>query len=148
MPQMAATVQGASRADRCKYHEGLAKNAFWPGAARLGSTSRAGFSGANDAPAAVSMKEYRLLAWPELPAEYRRTAHRRALSEMSQRFMSLAKLVEVSGLKKSEIRAFVEMLDGRAVIAERDTTVPDSFFDSISPLGWLRRAMNSSHERR
>ena len=94
------------------------------------------------------MKEYRLLAWPELPAEYRRTAHRRALSEMSQRFMSLAKLVEVSGLKKSEVRAFVEMLDGRAVIAERDTTVPDSFFDSISPLGWLRRAMNSTHERR
>ena len=94
------------------------------------------------------MKEYRLLAWPELPAEYRRTAHRRALSEMSQRFMSLAKLVEVSGLKKSEIRAFVEMLDGRAVITERDTTVPDSFFDSISPFGWLRRAMNSTHERR
>jgi hypothetical protein len=94
------------------------------------------------------MKEYRLLAWPELPAEYRRTAHRRALSEMSQRFMSLAKLVEVSGLKKSEIRSFLEMLDGRAVIAERDTTAPDSFLDSISPLGWLRRAMSSSHERR
>src|SRR5204863_9732688 len=46
-----------------------------------------------------SMKEYRPLAWPELPAEDRRTAHRRALSEMSQRVMSLAKLVEVSGLK-------------------------------------------------
>jgi len=26
--------------------------------------------------------------------------------------------------------------------------VPDSFFDSLSPLGWLRRAMNSTHERR
>jgi hypothetical protein len=94
------------------------------------------------------MKEYRLLAWPELPAEYRRTAHRRALSEMSQRFMSLAKLVEVSGLKKSEIRSFLEMLDGRAVLTEQDTTAPDSFLDSISPLGWLRRAMNASHERR
>ena len=87
------------------------------------------------------MKEYRLLAWPELPAEYRRTAHRRALSEMSQRYMSLAKLVEVSGLKKSEMRAFLEMLDGRAVIADRDTTAPDSFLDSIRPLGWLRRAI-------
>ena len=94
------------------------------------------------------MKEYRLLAWPELPAEYRRTAHRRALSEMSQRFMSLAKLVEVSGLKKSEIRAFVEMLDGRAVIAERDTTVPDSFFDSIGKLSWFRRPGNPTHEGR
>jgi hypothetical protein len=94
------------------------------------------------------MKEYRLLAWPELPAEYRRTAHRRALSEMSQRFMSLAKLVEVSGLKKAEVRAFLDMLDGRAVLADRDTTAPDSFFDSISPFGWLRRAMSSNHERR
>jgi hypothetical protein len=94
------------------------------------------------------MKEYRLLAWPELPAEYQRTAHRRALSEMSQRFMSLAKLVEVSGLKKGEVRAFVELLDSRAVIAERDTTAPDSFFDSLSPLGWLRRAINANHDRR
>jgi hypothetical protein len=148
MPQIAKTVQRPLRADRCKYHEALANDASGLGAARLGSTSRTGSSGAIDQAAAPSMKEYRLLAWPELPAEYRRTAHRRALSEMSQRFMSLAKLVEVSGLKKSEIRAFIEMLDGRAVIAERDTTVPDSFFDSISPLGWLRRAMNSNHDRR
>jgi hypothetical protein len=93
------------------------------------------------------MKEYRLLAWPDLPAEYRRTAHRRALSEMSQRYVSVAKLVEVSGLKKSEIRSLLDTLDGRAVIADRDTTVPDSFFDSIKPLGWLRRAMSSSHDR-
>ena len=94
------------------------------------------------------MKEYRLLAWPELTADYQRTAHRRALSEMSQRYVSLAKLVEISGLKKGEARALIEMLDGRAVLAERDTTAPDSFFDSISPLGWLRRAMNANHERR
>jgi hypothetical protein len=94
------------------------------------------------------MKEYRLLAWPELPAEFRRTAHRRALSEMSQRYMSVAKLLEASGLKKVELRAFLEMLDGRALIAERDTTAPDSFLDSIRPLGWLRRAISTSHDRR
>jgi hypothetical protein len=94
------------------------------------------------------MKEYRLLAWPERPAEFRRTAHRRALSEMSQRYMSVAKLVEVSGLKKVELRAFLEMLDGRAVVSERDTTAPDSFLDSIRPLGWLRRAISTSHDRR
>ena len=94
------------------------------------------------------MKEYRLLAWPELPGEYRRTAHRRALSELSQRYISLAKLVEVSGLKKNEVRALIEMLDGRAVLAERDTTAADSFLDSISPFGWLRRAINASHDRR
>ena len=94
------------------------------------------------------MKEYRLLAWPELPAEYRRTAHRRALSEMSQRYVSAAKLLEVSGLKKAELRAFLEMLDSRAVVTERDTTAPDSFLDSIRPLGWLRRAISTSHVRR
>jgi hypothetical protein len=94
------------------------------------------------------MKEYRLLAWPELSAEYRRTAHRRALSEMSQRYVSFVKLVEVSGLKKAEVRAFLEMLDGRALITERDTTAPDSFLDSIRPLGWLRRAISTSHARR
>jgi hypothetical protein len=96
----------------------------------------------------LPMKEYRLLAWPELPAEYRRTAHRRALSEMSQRYVSLAKLVDVSGLKKAEVRAFLEMLDGRAALADRDTTAPDSFLDSIRPLGWLRRAINPNHDRR
>ena len=81
------------------------------------------------------MKEYRLLAWPDLPAEYQRTAHRRALSEMSQRFMSLAKLVEVSGLKKSDVRALVDLLDRawgleptsrlscQAILARQDVTV-------------------------
>jgi len=94
------------------------------------------------------MKEYRLLAWPELPAEYRRTAHRRVLSEMSQRFVSAAKLIEISGLKKTELRAFLEMLDDRAVLSDRDTAAPDSFLDSIRPLGWLRRAIGPSHDRR
>ena len=94
------------------------------------------------------MKEYRLLAWPELKGDYQRIAYRRALSEMSQRYLSLSKLVEISGLKKSEARALIEMLDGKSVIAERDTSAPDSFFDSISPLGWLRRAINPNHDRR
>ena len=94
------------------------------------------------------MKEYRLLAWPELPAEYHRTAHRRALSEMSGRYMSLAQLAEVSGLRKTEVRTLVDMLDRRGFIAERGMSAPDSFFDSISPLGWLRRAIAESPNRR
>ena len=94
------------------------------------------------------MKEYRLLAWPELPAEYRRTAHRRILSEMSQRFVSVPKLVEISGLKKAELRAFIEMLDDRDVVTDRDTAAPDSFLDSLRPLGWLRRAIGPHHDRR
>jgi hypothetical protein len=94
------------------------------------------------------MKDYRLLAWPELPAEYHRTAHRRALSEMSGRYMSLAQLAEVSGLKKQEVRAFVDMLERKGVIVKRDNTVSDSFLDSISPLGWLRRAIAVNQDRR
>ncbi|MEO6363475.1 MAG: hypothetical protein ABIO71_09625 [Caldimonas sp.] len=93
------------------------------------------------------MKEYRLLAWPELSAEFRRTGHRRVLSEMSLRYMSLVQLAEVSGLKKNEVRAFVEMLDGRGLVADRDSTAPDSFLDSIRPFGWLRRAKPVTQDR-
>lgn len=94
------------------------------------------------------MKEYRLLAWPEHSADFQRTGHRRVLSEMSLRYMSLAQLADVSGLKKNEVRSFVEMLDGRGLVADRDTTAPDSFLDSIRPLGWLRRAITVAQDRR
>ena len=94
------------------------------------------------------MKEYRLLAWPEHSAEYHRTGHRRVLSEMSLRYLSLTQLADVSGLKKTEVRAFIDMLNGRGLVAERDSTAPESFFDSISPLGWLRRAITVAQDRR
>ena len=94
------------------------------------------------------MKEYRLLAWPDLPADYRRTAHRRAVNELSMRFLSLPQLVEVSGLRKNEGRALIELLDGMGLIADRDTTAPDSFFDSLRPLGWLRRGKKSEASER
>lgn len=94
------------------------------------------------------MKEYRLLAWPELTAEHRRTAHRRMLTEMSSRFMTLAQLVECSGLRKNEVRAFIDMLDGRGLLSEQDNSAPDSFLDSIGRLGWFRRSAGSPTERR
>ena len=87
------------------------------------------------------MKEFRLLAWPEHSAEFQRTGHRRVLSEMSLRHMSVAQLADASGLRKGEVRAFIDMLDGRGLVAERDATAPDSLLDSIRPLGWLRRAI-------
>lgn len=90
------------------------------------------------------MKEYKLLAWPERSADFQRTGHHRILGEMSLRFMSLAQLSEVSGLKKADVRQFVEMLDGRGLVTERDASAPDSFFDQISPLGWLRRRATAS----
>ena len=94
------------------------------------------------------MKEYRLLAWPELPSEYQRTAHRRALSDLSLRYMTLAQLMEGSGLKKGELKVFLGMLDGRGLLDERDGTAPDSFLDSIGKLGWFRRPGTSTHDRR
>ena len=86
------------------------------------------------------MKEYRLLSWPELSSEFQRTAHRRVLSDLSLRYMTAPQLVEVSGLKKGELRVFLEMLDARGLLDERDSSAPDSFLDSIGRLGWFRRA--------
>jgi hypothetical protein len=86
-----------------------------------------------------TMKEYRLLSWPDLPAEYRRTAHRRVLSDMSLRYLSLTQLADLSGLKKGELKGLLELLDHRGVLDERDCTAPDSFLDSIGRLGWRRR---------
>jgi hypothetical protein len=86
------------------------------------------------------MKEYRLLAWPELSSEFQRTAHRRVLSDLSLRYMTSAQIVEVSGLKKGELKVFLGMLDARGLLDERNSAAPDSFFDTIGKLGWFRRA--------
>ena len=94
------------------------------------------------------MKEYRLLAWPELPSEFQRTAHRRILSDMSARYMTFAQLGEVSGLRKGDLKVFLALLDGRGLLDERDGTAPDSFLDSIGKLGWFRRPGATTHDGR
>ena len=94
------------------------------------------------------MKEYRLLAWPELPSEFQRTAHRRILSDMSARYMTFAQLGEVSGLRKGDLKVFLALLDARGLLDERDGTAPDSFFDSIGKLGWFRRPGTPTHDGR
>jgi hypothetical protein len=91
------------------------------------------------------MKEFKLAAWPDLPPSYQRTAFRRMLSDMSHRYVALAELAERSGLSRYEVRQFIEMLDGRSVLVERDRSAPDSIFDSLRPLGgWLRRALTAN----
>ncbi|KQW36261.1 hypothetical protein ASC76_16320 [Rhizobacter sp. Root404] len=88
------------------------------------------------------MKEYRLVAWPQLRPPFDRIAYRRMLSDMSHRHMTLAQLAECSGIRRHEVRAFLEMLEGRDLIATREALVPDSLFGSLRPLGgWLRRAL-------
>ena len=59
--------------------------------------------------------------------------------------MTVAQLAECSGIRRHEVRVFLEMLDGRELISEREALVPDSLFDSLRPLGgWLRRALTAS----
>ena len=95
------------------------------------------------------MKEYRLAAWPQLRAPFDRIAFRRMLSDMSHRHMTLSQLVDASGVRRQEVRVFIEMLDAKGLIAERDATSPDSLFGSLRPLGgWLRRALSTTHNNR
>ncbi len=92
------------------------------------------------------MKEYRLVAWPQLRAPFDRIAYRRMLSDMSHRHMSLTQLVECSGVRRHEVRSFLDMLEARNLLAERDSAAVDSLFGSLRPLGgWLRRALAATH---
>jgi hypothetical protein len=49
-------------------------------------------------------------------------------------------------LKRHEVRSFLEMLEGRSLVVERESIPPaDSQFWSLRPLGgWLRRAISSA----
>lgn len=86
------------------------------------------------------MKQYRLMAWPELGAPFDRTPHRRMLSDMSQRHVSLSHLVGTSGLRRREVRKFVTMLCHRGIIGECVAERPQRRFRPLHPLGgWLRR---------
>jgi predicted Rossmann fold nucleotide-binding protein DprA/Smf involved in DNA uptake len=95
------------------------------------------------------MKEYRLAAWPQLRAPFDRIAHRRMLNDMSHRHVSVAQLVESSGIRRHEVRAFLAMLELRGLITQREAGVPESLFGSLRPLaGWLRRALTSTNTER
>ena len=90
------------------------------------------------------MKEYRLVSWPELSPPFHRTAYRRMVSDMSHRHMTLAQLAESSGLKRQEVKAFIDMLEARGLVTERECMTPDAQFWSLRPLGgWLKRAISS-----
>ena len=95
------------------------------------------------------MKEYRLLAWPQLQPPFDRIAHRRMLSDMSNRHMTLAQLVECSGIRRHEVRTFLDMLESHALITGREAPSTDSLFGSLRPFGgWLRRALAATHADR
>ena len=93
-----------------------------------------------------TMKEFKLTAWPELPAPYQRIAYRRMLSDMSHRFVTAQQLCDSSGATKLEVRVFLQMLSERGLLRERDHEETQGL---LGPLGgWLRRAWhgeNASH---
>lgn len=91
------------------------------------------------------MKEYRLLAWPELDPARDRTAFRRLLSDMSHRHVSVAQMADASGLRRGAVREFVEHLERRGLVESRDASEPDSLFGSLRPFGgWLRRTFDTA----
>jgi hypothetical protein len=92
-----------------------------------------------------AMKEYRLTGWPELAPPFHRTAYRRMLSDMSQRFVTLTRLADTSGLKRHQVRHFLDMLESRHMVVERESlSATHSQFWSLRPLGgWLRRAISA-----
>jgi hypothetical protein len=93
------------------------------------------------------MKQYRLHAWPQLRPPFDKIAYRRMLSDMSLRYVSLAHLVESSGLRRHEVRQFLDMLAASDLLREHEGLEPDSLFGSLRPLGgWLRRTF-AEHRR-
>lgn len=97
------------------------------------------------------MKEYRLLAWTELPAAFDRTVYRRMLSDLSHRTLTLEQLAAASGLKRPEVQGFLDALEAQGVLESHEYEEPqgDSVFDSLRPLGgWIRRALHPSTQER
>jgi hypothetical protein len=89
------------------------------------------------------MKEYRLVSWPELSAPFQRIAYRRMLSDMSHRYVSMAQLVSTSGVRRQDVRQFLDSLGSQGLLEERELFVSDTLLDSMRPLGtWLRRRFN------
>ena len=69
------------------------------------------------------MKEYKLTAWPDLPAEFRRTAYRRIVSELSQRFASEIQLQSCSGISLADVRKFLTHLQTRDLVESQEAVM-------------------------
>jgi hypothetical protein len=93
------------------------------------------------------MKQYRLSAWPDLPAVFRRTGYQRALHVMSQRFVGIDRLVSDTGLSHGELSRFVDLLVLRGAAIERGEAEPDSLFGALQELVGLKRRADKPQHR-
>jgi hypothetical protein len=91
------------------------------------------------------MKEYRLASWPEMPVQFQRTGHRRILGAMSHRHLTVAQLVECSGLRRPDVLLFIQMLEAEGHVAIRETANAET---APRRLGWLRRALATAQDGR
>jgi hypothetical protein len=86
------------------------------------------------------MKQFKLTAWPELPTPYHRITYRRMLSDMSHRYVSVQQLCDSSGATKLEVRVFLQMLNDRGLVREREQLDENGL---LGPFGsWLRRTLH------
>jgi hypothetical protein len=86
------------------------------------------------------MKEYRITAWAKPKAPFTGSAHRRMLSDMSHRYVSLDQLTQCSGLRRQEVEQFLQSLQGRELLIERELFLNEpnpSWTKSASQ--WFRR---------
>ncbi|HEX7438675.1 MAG TPA: hypothetical protein VF319_01135 [Caldimonas sp.] len=91
------------------------------------------------------MKEYRLVSWPEMPVQFQRIGHRRILGAMSHRHLTVAQLVECSGLRRPDVLLLIQMLETEGHVAIREAPSAEI---APRPLGWLRRALATAQDSR
>lgn len=91
------------------------------------------------------MKEFKLAAWPDLPAGYQRTTFHRMLSDMSHRYLTVQQLMASSGASRMEVRLFLQVLAERGLLHEREAAANDSLFGPLG--GWLRRKFGEAQAR-
>lgn len=69
------------------------------------------------------MKEYKLKAWPDLPAEFRRTTYRRMVSELSQRFVTEAHLQQCSNVPWADVRKLLDHLHAKELLESQEAVI-------------------------
>lgn len=87
------------------------------------------------------MKHYKLSSWPELPAVYRRIAYRRMLHQMSQRPTTVPQLMSLSGLPRTTVHDFLQLLEQRGLVQVTDQEGVTSSQGLMRSLVWFKRAL-------
>jgi hypothetical protein len=85
------------------------------------------------------MKEYRLTAWTEARAPFNSAPYRRILSDLSHRYLSAQQMATNSGIRRQEIAQFLNTLERRGLLLERELFAQPSEDQPLSPLTALWR---------